>query len=182
MNIRLLCSNTLRSLLTEYLTVKGLSVSENADVSLVEQGQEMPNKGVIIKFLPENLDVLTDLFDAVSGRKEPLQQVMGGWRENKGIFELIPHERILYIEALGNSVHIVTSEQSLSVKFKLYEMEELLRGKGFIRISKSLIVNIVNVREIIPWFGSRYMLRLTNDKELEVSRTYVKDFRAFLEI
>lgn len=182
MNIRLLCSRTLRSLLTEHLNSRGLVVCEDSDVALVERGQEAPDQGVIIKFSPEDLENLTGLFDTLAGRREAQRKVIGGWHESKETFELIPHDQILYIEARGNSVHIVTSDQSLSVKFKLYELENSLRAKGFIRISKSFIVNIVNVREIIPWFGGRYVLRLTNNKEVEVSRTYVKEFRAFLEL
>ncbi|SDF25691.1 LytTR family DNA-binding domain-containing protein [Sporomusa acidovorans] len=182
MNIRLLCSRALHSLLAEHLDARGWEVGEEGDVTLVERGQEAPDQGVIIRFSPEDLETLTGLFDTRSGRREGIRQVIGGWHESKETFELIPHDRILYIEAMGNSVYLVTPEQSLSVKSKLYELEHALRAKGFIRISKSLIVNIVNVREIVPWFGGRYVLRLTNNKEVEVSRTYMKDFRAFLEI
>lgn len=182
MKVRLVCSRAFRSLLTEHLTARGWGVCEDGDVTLVERGEEAPDQGVIIRFSPEDLETLTGLFDPLSGRREGLSQVIGGWHEGKEMFELIPHDRILYIEAMGNSVYLVTPEQSLSVKFKLYELEQSLRAKGFIRISKSLIVNIVNVREIVPWFGGRYILRLTNNKEVEVSRTYVKDFRSFLEI
>jgi len=168
--------------LTEQLTARGLVVGEKGEVALVERGQEKPDKGVAIIFSPEDLEHLTALFDTLAGRQEGLRQVIGGWNENKDTYELIPHDRILFFEAMGNLVYIVTSDQQLIVKFKLYELEHSLRPKGFIRISKSILVNIQNVREIIPWFGGRYIIRLVNNKEIEVSRTYAKDFRAFLEL
>jgi DNA-binding LytR/AlgR family response regulator len=182
MNIRLFCSRSIRQLLTENLTARGFVVGEKGEVALVERGQEEPDQGVVIIFSPENLEHLTVLFDTLAGRREGLRQVIGGWRESKDTYELIPHEQILYFEALGNLVYIVTSDQRLIVKFKLYELENSLRPKGFIRISKSFLVNIANVREIIPWFGGRYIIRLAGNKEMEVSRTYAKDFRTFLEI
>lgn len=182
MNIRLFCSRALRSLLTEHLISRGLVVGEVGDVALVERGQEAPEQGVVINFSPEDLGHLTDLFDTLAGRRDGLRQVIGGWRESKETYELIPYDQILYVEAMGNSVYLVSATQQLNVKFKLYELEHSLRPKGFIRISKSLLVNIANVKEIVPWFGSRYVLHLTNNKELEVSRTYVKDFRVFLEL
>lgn len=182
MNIRLCCSRALNPLLSEYLNSCGLIVGEDGDVVLVERGQVEPEKGVVINFSPEDLELLTGFFDTLAGRRAGLRQVIVGWRENKETYELIPHEQILYVEAMGNVVHIITATQQLSVKFKLYELEHSLRAKGFIRISKSVLVNIVNVKEIIPWFGNRYVLRMTNNKELEVSRTYVKDFRVYLEL
>jgi hypothetical protein len=182
MNIRLLCSHSLRPLLTEYLTSRDFIVSEQGEVTLVERGQEAPDKGVVVIFSPEDLDHLTAMFNMLRGRRDVLCPIIGGWREDRDIYELISHERILYFEAMGNSVYMVLPDQRLTVKFKLYELEQSLRPRGFIRISKSLLVNIVNIREILPWFGGRYILRLTSNKEMEVSRTYVKDFRAFLEL
>jgi two-component system response regulator LytT len=38
------------------------------------------------------------------------------------------------------------------------------------------------VKEIIPWFNSRYVLRLDNETELEVSKVYSKILRNTLKI
>ena len=182
MNIQLFCSSSSRTLLTEHLISRGLIVGEQGTVVLVERGQNVPEQGVVIIFSMEDLAHLSLLIDTLAGRRERVPELMGGWRENKETYELISHERILYFEAKGNSVYMVTSDERLSVKFKLYELEYSLRPRGFIRISKSVLVNIANVKEIIPWFSSRYVVRLKNGKELEVSRTYVKDFRIFMEL
>ena len=67
------------------------------------------------------------------------------------------------------------------MKEKLYELEGKLPRSQFIRVSKSYIVNIGNVKEIIPWFGGRLILRFTSgNKEVEVSRSQVKSFKEFL--
>jgi hypothetical protein len=185
MMIQLFCSSALRTLLSGYLTSRGLEVGEAGEVALVERGQEPagPLPGVVISFMPERLEHLTALFDSLAGRRrEGLPGVISGWREEKDTCELIPYERILYFEAMGNAVYLVTPEQRLTVKYKLYELEQTLRPQGFIRVGKSQLVNVAGIREIIPWFGGRYILRLANRQELEVSRIYAKDFRAFLEL
>lgn len=60
--------------------------------------------------------------------------------------------------------------------------EKALKSSAFIRINKSQLVNILNVKEIIPWFNSRLVVSLTNKKELEVSRFYSKSLRTLLDL
>ncbi|WP_261800281.1 LytTR family DNA-binding domain-containing protein [Paenibacillus sp. PAMC21692] len=55
-------------------------------------------------------------------------------------------------------------------------------AKGFIRINKSQLVNLLHVKEIIPWFNSRYMLRMDNGAELEVSKMFSKKLRHTLNL
>jgi DNA-binding LytR/AlgR family response regulator len=92
-----------------------------------------------------------------------------------------------YFEARGNNVfciaagvdHKLTNEYR--IKDKLYELEARLPQNRFLRVSKSYIVNIDNVNEIIPWFGRRLILRFVDGKrEIEVSRNYVKNLKEYL--
>ena len=66
------------------------------------------------------------------------------------------------------------------IKDKLYQLEEELAAEGFIRINKSEIVNILHIREIVPWFNGRLLLKLDNKREVEVSRSYAGNFKDFL--
>jgi len=57
----------------------------------------------------------------------------------------------------------------------------MISRNNFIRVNKSYIVNILMVKEIIPWFGGRLLLKFSGSEEkIEVSRNYVKDFKQFL--
>ena len=96
-------------------------------------------------------------------------------------YEIIPFEKILFFEGDGNSVVCRTAENRYKIKEKLYELDEKLDKKMFVRISKSYIVNILKVGEIIPWFSGRLLLKFPVMKEgIEVSRSYVKEFKEFL--
>lgn len=75
----------------------------------------------------------------------------------------------------------VTPLGEYKVKEKLYELETSLPEDRFIRVSRSFIVNIENVSQIVPWFGRRLVLRFGNTKlEVEVSKNYSTAFKDFL--
>jgi DNA-binding LytR/AlgR family response regulator len=54
----------------------------------------------------------------------------------------VVEQDILYIESLKDYVRIHTTQKSLVTKFRIGEMEELLKDGGFLRIHKSFIVNL----------------------------------------
>jgi len=70
----------------------------------------------------------------------------------------------------------------LLTKNKLYQLEEELNDKDFIRVSKSHLVNIGKIRYIKPAINSKVELIMDNDDVVEVKRTYLKDFRDTLKI
>lgn len=100
-------------------------------------------------------------------------------KENETI-TVINRSEISYFEAFGNDVYCVTSEGKYKVESKLYELEHKLFAHAFIRVSKSSLVNIMKIEEIIPWIGSKYILRMVTGHEVDVTRTYYKSFKASL--
>ncbi len=79
-------------------------------------------------------------------------------------------------------VYGVLSNTKLLIKLKLYEIEEVLKSKDFIRISKYCLVNIGKIDYIKPALNSKLDLLLKNSEHLEVNRGYLKDFKKALEI
>ncbi|HWR06694.1 LytTR family DNA-binding domain-containing protein [Sporomusa sp.] len=182
MQINLICSNQLRKLLTETIESRGLSITPNARLSFVEKGFDLPEQGLAVIFDYQSLDDLSDFLGLLNKKPENIKNIIIGRRQDSETFEIISYEDIMYFEAEGNYVHCITNKDNFRVKNKLYELESTLCEQGFIRISKSLLVNIMNITEIIPWFGSRLLLKLKNKNEVEVSRNYVREFKEFLEI
>ena len=85
----------------------------------------------------------------------------------------IPMIDVFYIEAVDNTVFIYGSKSVYETKQKLYELEELLREKHFLRVSKSLIINLMKVKAIRPALNGRYTAILNNNEEVIISRKYV---------
>jgi len=88
----------------------------------------------------------------------------------------------LYFESVDDKVFLYTEVSVMEVRQRLYELEELLSGKDFLRISKSVIVNINKITALRPELNRTLLLTMCNGEQLVVSRTYVKAFRGLLGI
>lgn len=182
MRINLVCSDQLKKLLADALERRGFTLSPSAKVSLIEKGLTIPKTGLVLLFDYESLNDLSEFLDTLIRKPDTPKNIILGRREDSESFEIIAYEDILYFEGADNYVYSYTGRDKFRIKNKLYELEKILYDHGFIRISKSTLVNIMHVGEIVPWFNAKLLLKLKNRTELEVSRSYVHSFRDFLEI
>ena len=87
-------------------------------------------------------------------------------------------DEIVYVEVSDNKVYAYTKQGTYEAKQKLYEIKELLGGRSFAQINKSVIVNINCVKSIQAEFSGNYRIKLKNRKEsLTISRKYFKEFK-----
>lgn len=93
----------------------------------------------------------------------------------------IPVVDIHYIESVDNKVFLYSSKQVYETKQKLYELEEILKEKYFIRVAKSLLLNLMKVRSIKPILNGRFVAILQNGEEIIISRKYVPDLKKALK-
>ena len=96
---------------------------------------------------------------------------------DKGDTEMIYISQILYVEAVDRDVFAYRADGVYKIRKTLYELEDDLREKFFVRISKSTIVNIKAVRSVAPEDFRRIKLHLKNGEYLIVSRNYANDFK-----
>ena len=94
----------------------------------------------------------------------------------------VESRNFFYFIVEDEDVYGVLMNTRLLIKTKLYEIEELLEHKDFIRISKYCLVNIGKIDYIKPALNSKLDLLLKNSEHLEVNRGYLKDFKKALEI
>lgn len=92
-------------------------------------------------------------------------------------YEIIHYSKILFIESYGHDICLHTNDKTYSIREKLYEIEEILNDRSFIRINKSQVINIKAVKEIIPTFNSRINLLMKNNQKLTVTRNYNQSFK-----
>ena len=84
-------------------------------------------------------------------------------------FQVIELEDILYAESSGNYTNLyLASHPMICTSKPMHEYEELLEDAGFARIHKSVLVNLLYVKEYIRGEGGAVLL--SDGKELEVSR------------
>ena len=85
----------------------------------------------------------------------------------------IPPKEVFYFEAVDNKVFLYLEKSVYETKLKLYELEERFVGTDFIRVSKSVILNLAKVRSLSPAFNGRFEATMKNGEKLIVSRQYV---------
>ena len=93
----------------------------------------------------------------------------------------IPVIDIFYAESVDNRVFIYTSKESYEIRLKLYELEEMLKTKSFLRVQKSMLINLVKIKSIKPALSGRYTALLKNGEEIVISRKYVADLKTALK-
>ena len=92
---------------------------------------------------------------------------------------LIDAATIDCIEVSDKVAIVYTAEQTYRVRETLDRIERRLPSEQFVRIHRSVIVNIKRVREIQPWFQGDYVLILQNGKRLMSGRAYRNVVRRF---
>lgn len=90
---------------------------------------------------------------------------------------LIDIKDIYYIETVDSKTFLYTRNDVLEVRYRIYELEEMLSKKDFIRTSKSQIINICKMKTLSPQLNRTLMVTLDNDESLQISRRYVKDLK-----
>jgi len=91
---------------------------------------------------------------------------------------IVDADEIVFIEVSGSKVYAYTRLDTYEAKQKLYEIKDMLGGRSFAQINKSVIVNINCVKSIQAEFSGNYRIKLKNRKEsLTISRKYFKEFK-----
>lgn len=98
-----------------------------------------------------------------------------------GIERIEKKDVILVRTEVGKVVLYVEDGTWYEVRMTLTELEETL-GDGFVRISKSAIVNLAFVKSVRASFGGTLDLYLKNGLEEVISRNYRKSFKSKLGV
>ena len=88
---------------------------------------------------------------------------------------------VSYIESVEGKTFLYTDERVYETAYRLYELEEMLRPKHFLRVSKPMLVNLMKIQSIQPAFNGRFTAVLRSGEKIIISRNYVKSLKAALK-
>jgi len=108
--------------------------------------------------------------------QKPVVSVADGER----IIVLTPEE-IYMIRTENENVVVYNKDRRYISDRRLYEMEALL-GNGFLRISKSTIINLRMIDYVEPMFNGMMMILLKNGNKDFISRKYLPQLKQYLGI
>jgi two-component system LytT family response regulator len=90
-------------------------------------------------------------------------------------------DEIDWIEAASNYVKLYSSGKGYLVRHTMSDLERKLDPHQFLRIHRSIIVNIQKIRGVQPCNSGEFIVTLTSGKELPSSRGYRQNLGALLK-
>ena len=111
---------------------------------------------------------------------EEIPQVISGKKDEK--IEVLDEAEIIRVYAQGGRVFAVTDKGEYVLRLRLYEAEERLDSRRFVRISNSEIINLKKVSCFDLSFTGTICVKLSNHTMSYVSRRYVSKIKKMLGI
>jgi two-component system response regulator LytT len=127
-------------------------------------------------------DRLEQLARMMAGRTPRRDQV--AVKTGERLF-LVQAEDIVFASLADESITIVTGQVTGTSNYRtLDDLQGRLDPEMFWRVHRSHLVNINQIKEIVPWFSRNYILRMKDAKstEIPVSRSQTKRLRDYLKL
>lgn len=124
-----------------------------------------------------------DITDEVKRLKRHIDNFSTGisGTEDGNTYIVSPND-IFYIESVDKKTFIYTEDKVLSTDKRLYELEEILDNRDYIRCSKSVIINLNKVVKLKPEITRNILATLSNDEVVVISRRYATELKKLLGI
>ena len=96
---------------------------------------------------------------------------------------LIDPAEILYVFAQDDRAYLQTANERLLTQFTLAELEKRLSRSGFFRAHRAYLVNLQQVKEVIPYTRVSFSLRLKDaaGTKIPLSKSAERELRELLE-
>jgi two-component system LytT family response regulator len=120
---------------------------------------------------------LNTLLQQLAPTQEPLQRIM---LKSSGRITFLKTSEITYLEAADNYVRVHSGRESHLIRDTLTNFETRLDRRQFVRIHRSVIVNIDSIAEIRALFHGDHSVLLSDGTELPFGRSYRENLELLL--
>lgn len=101
---------------------------------------------------------------------------------DEGSIVMVEPRSVYYFEAVDDRVFAYCESKVYEIRKKLYELEQQFENTDFLRISKSVIINLSKINRLAPEFSGRLEALLDNGEKAIISRQYVPALKKKLGI
>lgn len=127
---------------------------------------------------PELSDEIQNLIKYISNINNIPNNIVAN-KDNKIYF--IDLEKVVCFYSKDKYNYVRIKEGTYRIKYKLYELEELFKQKGFIRISNSCIINITQVECFDTSILGTIIVKLKDNTQESVSKRNVAQIMKLLK-
>ena len=132
---------------------------------IVDEDQSLDHVEVI--FRTPRIDA--DVIEAVSRLRLFDQKLTG---QADGVTHIVPAKDVLYFESVDKKTFFYTADKVFETQMRLYEIEDKLANCGFVRIGKSIVVNLKEVASLKSDVAGKMIATLSNGERAVISRAY----------
>ena len=100
----------------------------------------------------------------------------------RGGTRLVPGSAILFLQAHGDYVRVVSDEGRFLLRARLAELEERWEDPGFLRVHRGFVVNLRRAVEVRPRLNGTAVVVMADGAEVPVARRQVADLRRKLSV
>ena len=113
------------------------------------------------------------------------EELRGGFLDrivvkDRSKIHIIPVDQVIYIEAMDDYVLIHTDEGRFVKQKRMRCLEEVLNPSEFVRIHRSSIVKVNEIKELQQYEKESYVVILNNKTKLKVSKSGYKKLKEIL--
>lgn len=126
----------------------------------------------------KNID--NEMLHILSLLKSQSQKICVYKDKNKLI--LLSPDTVYYCESVDERVFIYCKNDIYQSTFNLSELENTYSSIGFLRISKSIVINLHKIKKLKSYSSGRIETLMKNDEKIIVSRHYAPILRQKLEL
>lgn len=126
----------------------------------------------------ERLEQLVNQLGGLTRQASP--QAMKLLLQSQQRLLLVDGEDVIFATIDGGTISVVARDLEGTSNYRtLEEMQDALDSDIFWKPHRSYLVNIRHIKEVVPWFKSTYMLKMSDKKQTQipVSRTQIKRMR-----
>ena len=125
-------------------------------------------------YLELHYDKMDDETNAVISRlTDTLRYIEGAYEDKKVSVALAD---IFYIETVDRKTFAYTKDMCVEIKEALRDIIEEFSKIGFVRISKSSVVNLYKIKKLQGDINMRVIIYMKNDEKLVMNRSYRTEF------
>lgn len=95
--------------------------------------------------------------------------------------DIIPVDGIISIHANTPYVEVITHDKKYLEKISLKELQQQLDPSIFLRVHKSAIINLLQVKSYTSRMNGDYDIILLNDNQVRMSRNFAPDFKRLVK-
>lgn len=125
-------------------------------------------------YLELHYDKIDEETNAVLDRLRDTLKYIEGTVDEKNV--RVPVTDIYYFETVDRKIFAYTKDSCVEVKEALRDIIDEFESSGFVRISKSSVVNVYKIKKLQGDINMRVIIFLKNDEKLIMNRSYKKQF------